>query len=261
MGGGATPRGEGGPASPQSPAGLLSPAGRVVMVSGASRGLGAAIARRLQADGFFLSIGVRDPARVATGGGPAPDEQVLHQRYDATEPATADRWVEDTLRRFGRLDGLVNNAGIHRHVTLDEGAEESLDELWQVNVKGPFRLLRLALPHLKASGQGRVVNVASTDAKRYRDATVSVGYAMSKHALLALSHAAKFAGWEHGVRVTALCPGAIDTELVAGLAGVTPRANRLSPETVAEIVSLLLRLPNTATIAELVVNTRLEPTL
>lgn len=261
MGVGATPRGDGGPESPPSPAGLLSPAGRVVMVSGASRGLGAAIARRLQADGFRLSLGVRDPARVAAGGGLAPDEHVLLQRYDATEPATADRWVEATLRRFGRLDGLVNNAGIHRQVTLTEGAEESLDELWQVNVKGPFRLLRLALPHLVASGQGRVVNIASTDAKRYRDASVSVGYAMSKHALLALSHAAKFAGWEHGVRVTALCPGAIDTELVAGLAGVTPRANRLAPETVAEIVSLLLRLPNTATIAELVVNTRLESTL
>ena len=84
---------------------------------------------------------------------------------------------------------------------------------------------------------------------------------MSKHALLALSHAAKFAGWDAGVRVTALCPGAIDTELVAGLAGVTPGANRLAPDTVAEIVSLLLRLPNTATIAELVVNTRLESTL
>ena len=146
-------------------------------------------------------------------------------------------------------------------MTFDEGSEDDLDELWQVNVKGPFRLLRLALPHLRASGSGRVVNVASTDAKRYRDPSVSVGYAMVKHALLALSHAAKFAGWEAGVRVTALCPGAIDTELIAGVPGVTAAANRLAPETVAEIVSVLLRLPNTATIAELVVNTRLEPTL
>ena len=231
------------------------------MVSGASRGLGAAVARRLHADGFRLSLGVRDPARAATRGGLAPGERVLIERYDATDPPAADRWLGATLERFGRLDGLVNNAGIYRHVTLDEGSEEALDELWQVNVKGPFRLLRLALPHLKASGQGRIVNIASTDAKRYRDASVSTGYAMSKHALLALSHAARFAGWEHGVRVTALCPGAIETDLLLGLAGITPGPHRLSPGTVAEIVSLLFRLPNTATVAELVVNTRLESTL
>ncbi len=73
---------------------------------------------------------------------------------------------------------------------------------------------------------------------------------MSKHALLAVSHAAKFAGWQDGVRVTALCPGAIDTELIAGLPGATPAANRLDPATVAEAVALLLRLPDSATVAE-----------
>jgi NAD(P)-dependent dehydrogenase (short-subunit alcohol dehydrogenase family) len=240
---------------------MLSAEGRVVMVSGASRGLGAAIARRLYEDGYSVSLGVRDPGRTRAQLERMAGERVLIERFDATEPPTAGRWIEATLTRFGRLDGLVNNAGILKQVTFEEGSEDLLDELWQVNVKGPFRLIRLALPHLKVSGNGRIVNVASTDAKRYRDPSVSVGYAMSKHALLALSHAAKFAGWEHGVRVTALCPGAIDTELVAGVAGVTPGANRLAPATVAEIVSLVLRLPNTATIAELVVNTRLESTL
>ena len=241
--------------------GLLSPRGRVVMISGASRGLGAAIARRLHGDGYTLSLGVRDPDRTRKRLGRAAEAPTLVEPFDATEPATAERWVAATIARFGRLDGLVNNAGLLKMVTFDEGSEAELDELWQVNVKGPFRLIRLALPHLRAAGHGRIVNVASTDAKRYRDPSVSIGYAMSKHALLALSHAAKFAGWDAGVRVTALCPGAIDTELVAGLAGVTPGANRLAPDTVAEIVSLLLRLPNTATIAELVVNTRLESTL
>ncbi len=242
-------------------AALLPTQGRVVMVSGASRGLGAAIARRLHADGYTLSLGVRDTDRTRKSLGPAAADPTLVERFDATEPATAGHWLDATVARFGRLDGLVNNAGILTRVTFDEGSEAQLDALWEVNVKGPFRLIRLALPHLKAAGHGRIVNVASTDAKRYRDPSVSVGYAMSKHALLALSHAAKFAGWDNGVRVTALCPGAIDTELVAGLAGVTPGVNRLAPDTVAEIVSFLFRLPNTATIAELVVNTRLESTL
>ena len=78
--------------------------------------------------------------------------------------------------------------------TFAVGEESVLDEMWAVNVKAPFRLIRLALPHLEKSGNGRIINIASTDGKRYRD-TVSVAYAMTKHAVLALSHAAKFAGW------------------------------------------------------------------
>ena len=126
------------------------------------------------------------------------------------------------MDRFGRLDALINNAGRIRPLSFAEGEESVLDELWAVNVKAPFRLIKLALPHLAQSGHGRIINIASTDAKRYRDASVSIAYAATKHAVLALSHAAKFAGWEHGVRVTALCPGAVDTDFIAGLPGVTP---------------------------------------
>ncbi len=118
----------------------------------------------------------------------------------------------------------MNNAGVLRRFGFDHPDEAALDEMWAVNVKAPFRTIHAAMPHLKASGHGRIVNVASTDAKRYRDPTAPLGYVMSKHALLALSHAAKFAGWQDGVRVTALCPGAIDTELIAGLP-----ARRLPP--------------------------------
>jgi len=146
-------------------------------------------------------------------------------------------------------------------VTLESGSEDDLDAMWAVNVKAPFRLIRAALPHLRASGSGRVVNIASTDAKRYRDATISLGYAMTKHALLAMTHAARFAGWDDGVRATAICPGAIDTEMVAGLAGATAKANRLAPETVADMVAFVLTLPNQASVPEFIANTRLESTL
>ena len=156
---------------------------------------------------------------------------------------------------------LINNAGMTKPLSFAEGGEDALDDLWSVNVKAPFRLIRLALPHLSKSGGGRIINIASTDAKRYRDETVSIAYAATKHAVLALTHAAKFAGWESGVRVTALCPGGVDTDFIAGIPGVTPAANRIAPATLGEIVSLLLKLPNNASVAELVVNTRLESTL
>ena len=177
--------------------------------------------------------------------------------FDADVPATADGWVTATVERLGRIDALVNNAGILRAVDFEQGNETDLDAMWAVNVKAPFRLIRATLPHLRESGTGRIVNIASTDARRYRPGT-SIGYAMTKHALLAMTQAARFAGWEDGVRATALCPGAIDTDLVSELPEVTPKGNRLTPETVAGIVAMILTLPNQASVPELIVNTRLE---
>ena len=236
-----------------APAALLEPADRVVMISGASRGIGLAIARRLAGEGYRLSLGVRDPARV-TGFDP---ERTLVQRFDALDAASAEAWVAATMARFGRIDALINNAGILRQLDFANGDEAVLDDIWAVNVKAPFRLIRQALPHLAAAGNGRIINIASTDGKRYRPG-VSVAYTMSKHAVVALTHAARFAGWEQGVRATALCPGAVDTDLIAGIPGVTPRQDRIAPDTIAETVSFLLRLPGSSSVAELVMNTRLE---
>jgi len=236
---------------------MIEPQGRVVMLSGATGGIGAAITRRLSEDGYRLSLGVRniDAAREAFPGLEAQGGLVC--RFDAGEAETAKAWVDATAAHFGRIDVLINNAGVLRQVFFDEGDEDLLDELWTVNVKAPFRLIRHALPHLSETGGGRIINVGSTDAKRYR-AGVSVGYAMSKHALMAMSHAAKAAGWEHGVRVTALCPGAVDTPMIQSIPGVTPVDERIQPSDLAEIVAFLLRLPNNASVPELVVNTRLE---
>lgn len=229
---------------------------RVALVSGGARGLGAAITARLLEGGWTVSLGVRD-AQAARARFP----DVHAARFDADDPATAEAWIADAAGRLGRIDALVNNAGILRMVDFERGTEVDLDALWSVNVKAPFRLIRAALPHLRRAGRGRIVNIVSTDGKRYRDATVSLGYAMTKHALVAMTHAARFAGWEDGVRATAICPGAIDTAMLAGLAGVTPAAHRLRPETVADMVAFALDLPNEASVAELVANTRLESML
>ena len=240
---------------------IIPAEGRVVMVSGASRGIGQAIACRLLEDGYRLSIGVRDPdaARACFTG--CDEDDLLVNRFDALDAPSAAAWVAATLARFGRIDGLVNNAGIWHQVNFETEDEALLDELWAVNVKGPFRLTRHALPHLRKAGHGRIVNIASTDGLRFRDETCSVGYTMTKHALVAMSHAARFAGWDDGVRVTALCPGAVATEMVASVPGVTPLAERLAPDTVAHLVSMVLGLPDTASVAELPVNTRLESTV
>jgi NAD(P)-dependent dehydrogenase (short-subunit alcohol dehydrogenase family) len=237
---------------------MLAPGQRVVMISGASRGIGRAIARRLAAEGYRLSLGVRDVGRF-DGGGFDPATTLVHH-FDALDPESASAWVAATAQRFGRIDALINNAGILRQIDLASGDESALDDVWAVNVKAPFRLIRHALPHLAQAGNGRIINIASTDGKRYRPG-VSVAYTMSKHAVMALTHAARFAGWEQGVRATALCPGAVDTDLIAGIPGVTPPQDRIAPDTIAETVAFLLRLPNSSSVAELVMNTRLEPSI
>ena len=239
---------------------VLPVGGRVVMLSGGSTGIGAAIARRLLDDGYVLSLGVRRPNEVVAKFAGAANPPLVC-RFDAFDPATAEAWVQATLAAYGRVDALINNAGLMKPLSFADGDESALDDLWAVHVKAPYRLIRLTLPHLGRSGHGRIINVASTDAKRYRDASVSIAYATTKHAVLALTHAAKFAGWDQGVRVTALCPGAVDTDFLAGLSGITPAANRIAPTTLGEAVAFLLRLPNNASIAELVVNARLESTL
>ena len=239
---------------------LVDVGDRVVMVSGASRGIGAAIAQRLLDDGYRLSLGVRDVAATRKTFGEDPS-RLLIGHFDALEPATAEEWVGKTVECFGAVDALVNNAGIWKQVNFETGTEQDLDDMWEVNVKAPFRLIRLALPQLTKCGTGRIVNIASTDGVRFRDNTCSIGYTMSKHALVAMSHAARHFGYDDGVRVTALCPGAVDTDMVAAVPGVTPLAGRLQPGTVAHVVATLLTLPNTASVAWMPLNTRLESTL
>jgi len=240
---------------------MLDVTGRVAMISGASRGIGAAIATRLLDDGYRVSLGVRDvPATSKTFAG-HPPERLQIESFDAADPATAERWIERTLQHFGELHALVNNAGIYRQVNYEEGSDADLDDLWEVNVKAPFRLTRLAMPALKQCGDGRIVNIASTDGLRFRDNSASVGYTMSKHALVAMTHAARQFGYADGVRATALCPGAVDTDMVAGLVGATPAAGRLAPGTVASLVATVLSLPNNASVALLPVNTRVESIL
>ncbi|MFV2054700.1 SDR family NAD(P)-dependent oxidoreductase [Aliiroseovarius sp. YM-037] len=231
---------------------------RVVMVSGGGRGLGAAITSKLLADGWAVSLGLRDQAQADQFDAPA--DRLITAPFDATDPDSAAAWVAATHAQFGRIDALVNNAGILRMVDFNKGTEADLDDLWAINVKAPFRLIRAALPHLKSSAKGRVINIASTDGKRFRKGT-SIGYAMTKHAVLALTQAVRMEGWDDGVRATALCPGAIDTDLIADIPGVTPKADRLTPETVADIVAFTLALPNQASVPEIVTNTRLESPL
>jgi NAD(P)-dependent dehydrogenase (short-subunit alcohol dehydrogenase family) len=230
---------------------MLDTKDRVVMVSGASRGLGFAIASRLANAGFTISAGVRNPAALSDGS------NFFVERYDAEETGSGENWVARTVEKFGRLDALVNCAGINPKVRVMDEGEDNLDQMWRVNVKGPLRLTRAALPHLIKSGSGRIVNVASLAGRRVGS---NVGYAMTKFAVVALTHGIRQECWDSGVRATALCPGYIATDMTVGETEVT-REDMTQPEDLAEVVELLLRFPNNLSVAELLVNCRKEAML
>ncbi|AMM87197.1 SDR family NAD(P)-dependent oxidoreductase [Martelella sp. AD-3] len=229
----------------------------VILVSGANRGIGAAIVRDLLQHGYRLSLGARDTARLEAEFGP-PGDRLLHNRFDAYEPETAKQWVDRTVARFGRIDGLVNNAGNGEQVLLTDDNEEALDRLWAVNVKAPLRLTRLCLPHLEEAGRGRIVNIVSMSGKRVRNGFV--GYNMTKFAVMGLTHTTRHVAWEKGVRATAICPSFVRTEMSSYTSKVKPE-DMIQPETMAELVRTAIELPNNAAMAEMLVNCRLEDML
>ena len=239
---------------------MLKPNNRVILISGASSGIGLAIAKLLLEEGYNLSLGVRNIEKTRNLFSKCKSQNYIIEKFEATDLKTIDSWVENTINIFGKIDGLINNAGILKIVSFDEGEIEELNELWKVNVVAPFYLTKLCLPHIKKTNYGRIINIASTDGKRYRE-SVSVGYSMVKHALVSMSHATRIAGWNDGIRVTAICPGAVDTNLLNGIPGVTTSKQRLKPETIAHTVSYVLSLPKNASVAELPINARVESTI
>jgi NADP-dependent 3-hydroxy acid dehydrogenase YdfG len=234
---------------------MLDLTDRVILISGASRGIGLAIARNLRARGCRLSLGVRDVRGLDGVVAEFGADSVHVARYVAEDWGTHAAWVAASVARFGRIDGLVNNAGISLTMSIRDADEAALDRIWAINCKAPLSMIRCALPHLEASGAGRIVNVASLSGKRVRNDNVA--YNMTKFAVMALTHGVRRLGWEKGVRATALCPSFVRTDMTSGSQKVAA-ADMTDPADLAELVATVLALPNTASIAELLVTCRLE---
>lgn len=224
------------------------PAARVVMLSGANRGIGLATARALSAAGWQLSLGVRGPEHV-----PALSPPPLVCRYDAFEAGDAAAWLARTLSRFGRLDGLVNNAGVLAPLPLGSDDDAALRRMLEVNALAPWRLTGLALPELARTG-GRVVDIVSVSGLRATTPEEG-GYCVSKFAAMGVSRVAHQAGLACGVGVTALCPGWVATEM----SGASVDEGALSPEEVARAVRYILESPASVDMPELILNDRSCP--
>ncbi|MFO1039342.1 MAG: SDR family NAD(P)-dependent oxidoreductase [Geminicoccaceae bacterium] len=221
---------------------------RVALVSGANRGIGAAIVQALTAAGWDVSAGVRRPR---------PMDGAAHVHpYDAQDRSSEKAWVAAAVERFGRIDAIVANAGIMIPKTVIEADDEDLDALLEVNVKSPLRLIRAAWPQLVACGRGRVVTIVSLSGLRVKAPRAGL-YSVSKFAAQALTHAVRQTGWDDGIRAISVCPGFVASDMSAALTDKAPEA-MTQAEDLARIVAFVLDLPNTASIATLPINSALE---
>ncbi len=234
---------------------MLDPKGRVVLISGANRGIGRALSECLYRHGYSLSLGGRDIKALSSMVAGWESEKVHLAHYDAMDWLSHAEWVKSAAKRFGRIDVLINNAGMAARGTIRDVSEAALDQAFAVNCKAPLHMIQQALPHLEAGGSGRIVNIASLSGKRVKNDNVA--YSMTKFAVVALSHSARRLAWDKGVRVTAVCPSFIATDMTAGAANIA-RSDMTDPADLAAMVAALIALPNNAAIAELLINCRLE---
>jgi len=243
---------------------------RTLLISGGSRGIGRAVAERALADGHRLSLGLRDLAALKqTPLDPdlAGSERVLLYPYAAEDPAAAQAWVEATNQHFGGFDSVIHSAGIFSRVPLlfEAGEEQDIAHTINVNLMGPWWLTRSAWPQLAAHGEGRIQVLVSMSGKRSKGRLAA--YSASKFALLGLCQTMRNEGWAAGIRVTAICPGWVNTDMAAAVrSGASDRWPTQSmeaeamtqPEDIASMSAELLRLPNRAVPFELAVSSSLE---
>jgi 3-oxoacyl-[acyl-carrier protein] reductase len=225
--------------------------GRVVLVTGGSRGIGRAVAEEFAARGATVAVQFRADRRAAgdtlaalAGGG--------HRAFpaDLADPEQARSLVGQVIGELGRIDVLVNNAGIYERHPILETSYEEWQRAWrrtvETNLLGPANLLHAVAPHMVAAGGGRIVNVSSRGA--FRGEPEHPAYGASKAGLNSLGQSMALALGRHGVYVTTVAPGFVETEMAApflegpdgdAIRAQSPLNRAATPQEVARVVVFL----------------------
>ena len=226
---------------------------KIALVTGASKGIGRETALALAREGAHIAISARSEKLLQEVAGEirAAGSKALVFPGDMSDEKTIAEFVEATIAEFGRLDILINNAGVGIFGPVAELSTEDWDTMFNLNMRGVFLMTRTCLPHLRAAGESVVVNVASLAGK---NAFVGGGgYAATKHALLGFSRCLMLEERQHGLRVLAICPGSVNTPFnIDRSPADDPRRRRIiQPEDVAATILHMIRMPQHTMISEI----------
>jgi len=223
---------------------------QVALVTGAGRGIGRSIALALAQHGARVALAARTEselqavqAEIAALGGEA-----IYVPTDVSQEAEVRALVQHTVAHFGRLDILVNNAGIGSFGPLVETTTAQWDHIMAVNARGPFLLCREAIPYLKQQERSFIINITSVvGVKGYVN---QAAYSASKHAVMGMTKALAKEVQADGIRVHAICPGGVDTEMVSRARPDLDRSVLIQPEDIADVVLFLVTRRGNAVIDE-----------
>ncbi len=215
-------------------------AAQVAIVTGASRGIGRAISIALAQEAATVVLAARSleklretADKVTEAGGKAHIVET-----ELTDEESIKSLVKEAARKFGRLDMLVNNAGITHSATLEQTATEDWERCMWVNARAPFILCREALGLLRKSPAGYIINIASVvGVKGY---PLQSAYTSSKHALRGMTISLSEELRDSNVRVHLLCPGGVDTEMVSNVRPDIKKEDLIGPDEIAELVLYLV---------------------
>lgn len=190
--------------------------GKVAVITGAGSGIGRACAELFAREGARVALAGRrkEPLEAAAAAIIASGGEALVVPCDVTKAAEVEQAIAATVKRFGKLDVVVNNAGALLVATVAETTEEDWDRMMEVNLKGPFLVSREAVKHMRASG-GAIVNIGSVLGLVAMPKRAA--YSASKGGLTLLTKAMAIDHAAEGIRVNCICPSIVDTELVQGL--------------------------------------------
>ncbi|MEM9160323.1 MAG: SDR family oxidoreductase [Verrucomicrobiota bacterium] len=223
----------------------------IALITGAGGGIGQAIASELASMGVNLMLAGRSQEKLqqCRSSLDAKGVRVEIAAIDFLEAEAADRLVDITVEAFGGLDILVNNAGIFHRAEVEFTDVNDLIKVMQVNALAPFLICKRAIPHLRASDRAAIINICSSAAHKGH---INEGaYVSSKHALYGLTKTLANELAKDKIRVHALLPGGVDTEM-ASVAGVgLDRNSLISPREIADVVGFLLRIGDKGMIDEI----------
>ena len=216
---------------------------KVVIVTGASRGIGRGIAVAMAGEGASLMLNSRDPGRLSDVAATLRSSGTTVEALagDVSQGDVVERLFAQTLQRFGRVDVLVNNAGAFDGGPLDAFSIDAWDRVIATNLRAPFLCTRAALAIMKKQQSGRIINIGSISASRVRPN--SAAYSASKHGLWGLTQVAALEGREYGVTVCCLNPGNIAVERRQASDAVEDREPMIAVEDIAQVALLMATLP------------------